>query len=98
MLQPGDHCEKTGHRVLEVLRPKHPEARTPTAARLTTYTRCPPEHTPVDITNDTVTAIAGRLSGGAGTGGADSVSLQHWLLRFGAASAELRLIVGDLVQ
>ena len=37
---------------------------------------------PVDITDDVVTAVAGRLSGGAGPGGTDSVSLQHWLLRF----------------
>ena len=26
------------------------------------------------------------------------MSLQHWLLRFGTASAELRLIVGDFVE
>ena len=26
------------------------------------------------------------------------MSLQHWLLRFGAANAELRLIVGDFVE
>ena len=26
------------------------------------------------------------------------MSLQHWLMRFGAASAELRLIVGDFVE
>ena len=84
--------------MLEVLRSKHPEARTPTAACLTNYTGCPPELTPVDITDDTVTAVAGRLSGGAGPGGTDSVSLQHWLLRFGAASAELRQIVGDFVE
>ena len=50
------------------------------------------------ITNDTVTAVAGRLSGGDGPGGTDSVLLQHWLLRFGAASAELWLIVGDFVE
>ena len=43
VLQWDDRCEKTGDRVLEVLRAKHPEARTPTAASLTTYTRCPPE-------------------------------------------------------
>ena len=35
---------------------------------------------------------------GRNGGGADSVSLQHWLLRFGSASAELRLIVGDFVE
>ena len=84
--------------MLEVLRARHPEARTPTAASLTSYTGCPPELTTVDITDNTVTAVAGRLSGGAGPGGTDSVSLQHWLLRFGAASAELRLIVGDCFE
>ena len=52
----------------------------------------------MDITDDTVTAVAGRLSGGAGPVGTDSVLLQHWLLRFGAASGELWLIVGDFVE
>ena len=83
MLQSGDRFNKTGDRVLEVLRAKHPEARTPTATSLTSYTGCPPKLTPVDITDDTVTAVAGRLSGGAGPRGTDSVSLQYWLLRFG---------------
>ena len=45
-----------------------------------------------------VTAVAGRLSGGAGTGRTDLVYLQHWLLRFRAASGELRLIVGDFTE
>ena len=98
MLQLGGRCEKTGDQVLEVLRAYHPEAQTPTAASLTSYTGCPPELTPVGITDNTVMAVVGRLSGGAGPGGTDSVSLQHWLLRFGAASAELRLIVGDFVE
>ena len=52
----------------------------------------------MDITDDTVTAVAGRLSGGAGLGRTDLVSLQHWLLQFGAASGELRLIVGDFTK
>ena len=98
ILQPGERCTKTGDRVLEVICTKHPEARTPTAASLDSYTGRPPEITPVDITDDTVTAVAGRLLGGAGPGGTDSVSLQHWILRFSAASAELRLIVGDFVE
>ena len=98
VLQPGNRCEKTGDQVLEVLRAKHPEAQTPTAACLTSYTGCPPELTPVDITDDTVTAVAGRLLGGARPGGTDSVLLQHWLLWFGAASAEIRRIVRDFVE
>ena len=79
--------------MIKVLHTKQPEARTPTAASLDCYTGRPPELTPVDITDDTVTVVAGRLLGGSGPGGTDSVLLQHWLLRFGAASAELRLIV-----
>ena len=71
---------------MEVLRTKHPEVRPPTAASLDSYPDRPREIVPVDITNDTVTEVRGLLSGGTGPGGTDSVSLQHWLLRFGAAS------------
>ena len=39
-----------------------------------------------------------RLSGGAGPGGADSVLIQLWLMRFGADIGELWLIVRDLVE
>ena len=88
VLQPGDRCTKMGDRVMEVLRTKQPEARTPTAASLEFYPGRPPELTPVDITEDMVTAVAGIIMGGGGPGGIDSVSLQHWLLRSGAASAE----------
>ena len=34
ILQPGYQCAKTGYQVMEFLRAKHPEARTPTAASL----------------------------------------------------------------
>ena len=81
-----------------MIRTKHPEARTPTAASSDSYLGRQPEITPVDITEDTVTAVAERLSGGAVPGGTDSVALQHWLLRFVSASAELRLIVRDFVK
>ena len=98
VLQPRDRCTKTGDRVMEVLRTKHLEARTPTAASLESYPGQPPELTRVDITEDTVTAVAWRLLGGAVPGGTESVSLQHWLLRFGVASTDLRLIVGDFFE
>ena len=52
----------------------------------------------MDITNDTVTEVTGKISRGAGPGGAESVSLQHWLLYFGAASGELRLTATDFVE
>ena len=98
VLQLGDQCKKTGDRVMEVLCAKHPEARTPTAASLELYPDRPPELTPVDITNEMVTAVAGLFSGGAGPGGTDSVSLQHCLWRFVASSGKIWQIVGDFVE
>ena len=76
VLQPGDRCKKTGDQVMEVIRPKHLEARTPTAASLYSYPDRPLELTPLDITDNTVTAVAGQLLGGAGPGRTDSVLLQ----------------------
>ena len=67
----------------------------PLAACLDAYPNNPPEMVPVDIIDDVVTAVAGRLSGGAVTGGTDLVSLQNWLLRFGVASKKLRLLVAE---
>ena len=51
---------------------------------------------PVGITDDVVSAVAGRLLGGAGPGGTDSINMQHWLLRFRAESRALRLIVAEM--
>ena len=48
-----------------------------------------------DITGETVASVARQLSGAAGHGGTDSVSLQHWLLQFGTESTGLRKIVRD---
>ena len=77
VLQPGDRYTKTRDQVMEVLRAKHPETRTPTAASLESYPDLPPELTPMDITNDTVTAVMGRLLVEARPGGTNSVLLQH---------------------
>ena len=96
VLQPNDHCTKTGEPVMEVLRTKNPDARPPSEASLYASPDNPLEMVPVDITDDMVSAVAGRLLGGAGPGGSDLVSLQNWLLRFGAASGELRLIVEEV--
>ena len=61
VLQPNDHCTKTGERVMEVLLTKHPNGRPPLAACLDTYADNPPEMVPVNITADVVSAVAGRL-------------------------------------
>ena len=68
MLQPEGHCTKTGDRVLEVLQAKHPDARPPSAACLDAYPGPPPEMVLVDITDDVVSAVAGRLFGERGQG------------------------------
>ena len=60
---------------MEVLRTKHLDARPPTASILDSYLDRPPEIVPFDITDNMVTAVTGKLSGGAGLGGTDSISL-----------------------
>ena len=56
------------------------------------------ELVPVDITDDTVTEVAGHLSRGARLGGTNLASLQHWLLIFGATIGELYLTVADFAE
>ena len=52
----------------------------------------------LDFTEDDVTWVASRLSGGAGALGAEAMELQSWLLRFGCASEELRVVVASLAD
>ena len=52
----------------------------------------------MDIINDTVMEMEGRISGGSGMGGTESVRLQYRILHFGAASGELRLTVANFAE
>ena len=83
---------------MEVLRTKNPEARLPSAASQDTYPDRPMDLFLVYIMEYTVMEVTGHLSGGAGPGGMDSASLQHWLLIFVAASGELRLMVVEFEE
>ena len=74
---------------------KHPENRPLTAQSLKAYGGKPPEMVPVKITDATVSTVARLLSGSAGPGGVNSISLQHWLLWFWMASLGLRKIFGE---
>ena len=85
MLQSAERCTKTGERVMEVLHTKYLETCPPTATSMDSYPELSPEIVPVDINNNTVTAVAGRLSGGSEPGVTGSFSLQHWLLCFRVA-------------
>ena len=69
MLQPTDLCTNTGERVTEVLCTKNLDERPLTASILDRYTDLPPEIVPMDITDDTVTEVDGKLSGWARPGG-----------------------------
>ena len=86
VLHPEEMRTKTREMVMEVLRTKHPDARPMSAASMDTYPDQPLELSPVDITKNMVTEVVGQIYGGEGPGGTKSVSLQHWLLSFGAAS------------
>ena len=87
VLLPEETCTKTGERVMEVLRTKHPDARPPSAESLDAYPDNLPEMVPVNITDDVVTAAAGRLSGGAGPGGGMTRSVSN----IGSSGSERRL-------
>ena len=52
----------------------------------------------LDFTEDDVTWVASKLSGAAGALEAEAIELRNWLLRFGCASEELRVIVARLAD
>jgi hypothetical protein len=97
ILLPDDIDEKSGNTISEVLESKHPDARTPDANSLPKYSNTP-DFVDVDITEESVEKVARRLSGSAGLGGTDSHALQHWLLRFGAASRKLRIALAEFTD
>ncbi len=97
IMLPDEIDAKTGDTVLDVLQSKHPDMRVPDIALMEEYDTLP-DFVELDITADTVEKVARRLSGSAGPGGTDSADLQHWLLRFGGASAEFRKAVAEFVR
>ena len=52
-----------------------------------------PETVPLDFTKDDVTWVASKISSTAGALGAEAIELHNWLLCFGCASEELRVVV-----
>jgi predicted GNAT family acetyltransferase len=79
VLMPNDINVKTGDTIEEVLKSKHPNARTPDVSQLLKYDE-KPEFVEVDIT---------RLSRSAGAGGVDAKAVSHWLLQFRKKSQQL---------
>ena len=83
MSHPEETFPNTGQSILDVLRPKHPKACPSTAQSMEAYGGKPPGLVPVEITDAAVVTVLRRLLGSESSGGVDSISLQHWLLRFG---------------
>ena len=55
-----------------------------------------PETVPLYLLEDNVTWVASKLSGAAGALGVEAIELRNWILRFGCALEEFRVIVADL--
>ena len=92
-MQPNDADTKSGRKVLEVLREKHPPMRDPDLnkpdpACFENYPSIP-ALLPQIITSEVVEDVLPRLSGGAGPGGTDAIALGNWSLCFGAESEQL---------
>ena len=57
-----------------------------------------PEMLDIQITQDHVINIAGKVSGSAGTSGIDSFVLSHWLLRYEGHSKKLRFAIVKFIE
>ena len=72
-----------------------PLVENPTCAAFEEYEEVP-KTVPLDFTEDDITWVASKLSGAAGVLGAEAIELRNWLLHFGCASEELRVVVARL--
>ena len=97
-----DQRTNTSRPVVEVLWEKHPDICVPPVEnpRCAAFEKSGevPETAPLDFTEDYVTWVASKLSGAAGALGAEAIELRNWLLRFGCASEELRVVVVRLAD
>ena len=74
-----------------------PPVENPTCAAFEEYGDLP-KTIPLDFTEDDFTWVASKISGTAGALGAEATELRNWLLRFGCASEELRVLVASLAD
>ena len=86
---------KSGRPGIDVLRQKHPAPIVPAVEVLEHY-GVVPEFILLDITEDTVESISGKLTGTAGIGEINATGLQQWMLRFYISIQRLRCAVASL--
>ena len=76
---------KLGQPVINMLYQKH-LARIVPVIEVFKHYNVVPELVPLNVTEDTIESISGKLSGIASSDRIDAASLQQWLLRFGVSS------------
>ena len=96
-----DYCNKTGRSVAEVLQEKHldtqiPPVKNPICAAFEKYEEVP-KTVPLDFIEDNVTWFASKISCAAGALGEEVVELRNWIIYFGCALEELRVVIPKLV-
>ena len=56
------------------------------------------ETVPFDLLEDDFTWVASKISGAAGELGAEAIGMRNWLLCFGCALEEFRVVVANLAD
>ena len=74
-----------------------PPKENPTCAAFEDYEDMP-ETVTLHFTEDDVTWVASKISSAEGALGAEAIEQRNWLLRFGFASEELRVVVARLAD
>ena len=74
-----------------------PPLENPTCEAFKEYKEVP-ETVHLDFSEDDVTWVSSKLSGAAGALGAEVIELRNWLLRFGCAPEDFRVVVANLAD
>ena len=91
VLLPGDIYSKTGRPVMDVPRNKHPAMRKQDLVEPEcSYFEDDPDVVPLDISEEDVMWVSGKISWAAGPSGTDVMAFKSWLLRFGQELASLK--------
>ena len=94
-LKTGDQLQRSSGRNTQIC--GFPPVENRTCAAFEEYEDVP-KTVPLDFTEDDVTWVASKLFGAAGALGAEAMELRNWILRFGFASEELRVVVASLAD
>ena len=93
---------ESGRLVADVLQEKHPDMRVPpvenpSRVAFEDYEKVT-ETVPLNLMEYDITWVASKLSGAAVALGVEAIDLHNWLLCFGCASEELRVVVARMAN